>query len=336
MINAAIIGMGGISGAHLPFYLKNKDKVKFYAGCDIIEERATGKDKVDINIQYCGEDAALDHLVYTDYLELLKNPQIHAVDICTPTYLHAEIAISALKAGKDVICEKPMALSIENAEAMIKAATESGRKLMIAQCIRFSPQYEYIIELKKNKKYGNLLSANFVRNSALPSWGENSWYSNLELSGGAILDLHIHDTDFIRYGFGMPKTVYTMGNEYNGDINYVVTHYNYGEGEPLITAEGGWGQCPCDFPFRMDFTAYFEEAIIDYKDYILTVYPKNEKKIVPTFSDKSIYELELEYFYDAIANNTTIEKSSALTTLDTIKLINAEKESFHSKQSVKL
>ena len=112
-----IIGNGGIcKGAHLEEYL-NDDRIEVVALCDIIEERA----------QFLKDNYFPDADVYTDYKELLKDESIDSVDICTPNYLHSIIAVAAFEAGKHVFCEKPDAVSVEEALRMDAAAKKAGK-----------------------------------------------------------------------------------------------------------------------------------------------------------------------------------------------------------------
>ena len=336
MIKVGLIGMGGIVGAHLPFYKNNPDKVKVIACCDIIPERAAMKDRVEFNIETEDTGTFTDFTTYTDYMELLKNPEIEAVDICLPTYLHKEVTIAALKSGKHVICEKPIARSIADAKEMVDASVETGKTLMIAQCIRFSPEYSYLKELKDTEKYGKLLSANFARLLGPPDWSEGNWYLNPELSGGAILDLHIHDADFIAYCFGLPEAVSSAGVEHEGDINYVHTCYDYGAYGPIVVAEGGWGLPKTKLPFRMTFMATYERATIEYVGGVLTLYPEREDPRVPELENISIYDAELRYFYKCLEDGVKPTRASAEATLDTMRIIEAEKKSVRERATIKL
>ncbi|HEY3378277.1 MAG TPA: Gfo/Idh/MocA family oxidoreductase, partial [Armatimonadota bacterium] len=211
MIRIGMVGMGGISGAHLPAYEKLADIAQVVARCDKIPERADGTAKgVAINI---GGPAAtaLQATAYTDYRELLADPEVDVVDICLPTDLHAEVAIAALQAGKHVLCEKPMALNVAQCDRMIAAAQASGSIFMIAQCIRFWPAYVYLKELVDSGKYGKLTSAQFSRLSGPPIWASENWLLTPERSGGSLLDLHIHDTDYLSFLLGTPTSVSTRG-----------------------------------------------------------------------------------------------------------------------------
>ncbi len=247
MINVGIVGVGGIAGVHVSGYSKI-DSARITALCDIIPERASGKIvSSTLNIGTVGGGAR--RLQVASYVELSRNscriPDIEVVDVCLPTDLHAEVAVAALEAGKHVLCEKPMALTVEDCDRMIAAAKASGRFLMVAHCIRFWPEYVALKEMVDSGKYGKVTSALFRRLSGLPKW--SPWFPEPALSGGAILDLHIHDVDYIQHLLGMPKRVVAGGVEDEHGIGQVMTRYCYDGGE-AVYAEGGWYYPPTGSP----------------------------------------------------------------------------------------
>ena len=205
MIKAALIGFGGIvKGAHLPGYktLEAMGKVKLVAACDIRPEAFT--EGVQLNIGGGSNDGFADLHTYTDLEEMLQKEDIDLIDICLPTYLHKQYAVDMLNRGYWVLSEKPMALSFADCEEMVAAA--NGR-LMIGQCLRFSPQYLYAKDVIESGIYGKVTGATFRRLSGAPLWGWDNWFMDPSRSGGVIFDLHIHDLDIIRVLFGDPKTV---------------------------------------------------------------------------------------------------------------------------------
>jgi predicted dehydrogenase len=187
---------------------------------------------------------------------------VDVVDITLPTYLHAEYAIRAMQAGKDVICEKPMVVCSADAKKMLATAKKTGRRLFIAQCIRFGPAYATARDIIQSQKYGDVRSAVFTRLSATPTWSWNNWLHDPTKSGKAALDLHIHDADFILYLFGKPKSVFSRGcGSKQKGFDHIVTTYNYG-GTSLIVAEGAWEYAPT-FKFSMTFRIAMEKATLE-------------------------------------------------------------------------
>ncbi|MCA1039215.1 Gfo/Idh/MocA family oxidoreductase [Bacillus infantis] len=195
MIKVGVIGCGSIARhRHLPEYHLN-GRAEIMAVCDIVEERA-----MDMAALYHAE-------AYSNYEDLLENPQIDAVSVCTPNYLHAPISIAALKAGKHVLCEKPMAVSVEEAESMIEAARKYGKKLMIGHNQRFVPSHQKARAFIASGEAGKVYSFRTAFGHGGPEgWsadGKDSWFfRKSEAFIGAMGDLGVHKTDLIRYLLG--------------------------------------------------------------------------------------------------------------------------------------
>jgi predicted dehydrogenase len=199
---------------------------------------------------------------YRSYREMLNDPTLDAIDICTPTHTHEELAIEALHAGKHVICEKPMARTSAQAIQMMDEARRAKRVLMPAMCLRFWPEWAWLKEAVQSQRFGRVLSARFTRIAEPPGWGRST-FLNGELSGGALLDLHIHDADFICHLFGAPLIVESGGYSLlSGSIDHIVTRYAV-NGGALVHAEGGWTMAK-GFGFRMAYTVNFEKGTADY------------------------------------------------------------------------
>ncbi|CAN5726529.1 Gfo/Idh/MocA family oxidoreductase [soil metagenome] len=250
-------------------------------------------------------------------LNLDDLPPVHVVDICLPTDLHAKFSVQALNLGKHVVCEKPMALSLADADRMIAAAFENGRRLMIAHCIRFWPEYAELERLVKSEELGKLLSLSLTRYSEFPSWGSDNWLAYEERAGGAALDLHIHDTDYALYLMGVqPDSMTTKGNVDDHGVSHVTTTMTFGE--TVVHTEGSWN-LPPGAPFKMAFRATFEQGAAIMDGGPLTVYtadgatvpemPKmSAEETGGNISDLGGYYYELKYFYDALKNGTPLDR----------------------------
>lgn len=194
-LKVGVIGCGTISKyRHLPEYNANK-QVEIVAVCDIVEERAKKM------AEEYGAKA------FTDYKEVLKLDDIDAISVCLPNYLHAPVSIDALNAGKHVLCEKPMATSKEEAEAMIEAAIANGKKLMIGHNQRFVTSHQKAKEIIDSGKLGKIYSFKTTFGHAGPEgWsvdGAESWFFNKKQAFiGAMGDLGVHKADLIRYLLG--------------------------------------------------------------------------------------------------------------------------------------
>lgn len=336
MLNIGMVGIGGISSVHLNAYNDLTDRAKIVARCDKIPERANGTaEGLTINIGG-PSDVKIDAKAYTDYRQLIADPEVQVVDITLPTDLHAEVAVAALEGGKHVISEKPMARTVEECDRMIAAARASGKVFMVAHCIRFWPQYEFLKNAVEKGTYGKVQSAHFSRLSEKPTWSSENWLMNPGRSGGAILDLHVHDTDYISYLFGMPQAVASRGRENAEGIGYVFTDYQYNDGTK-ITAEGGWDY-PAKFPFRMSFRVRFDNAVIEWDEprAPLTVYPYQGEPVVPEMSAEFGYVREIRYFLDCVARNEQPVIVKPQDARESVRLIYAEMESIRSGRPVAL
>lgn len=191
-LQVGVIGCGSIARhRHLPEYAHNH-RVEIRAVCDTVEER------VQETAAKYGAKA------YTDYKELLKDPEIQAVSVCLPNYLHASVTIAALEAGKHVLCEKPMAVSSAEAEAMIQAAKKADKRLMIGQNQRFMPAHIKAKQLLHSGRLGAVLTFRTEFSHGGPEgWsidGAKSWFFRKEEAlVGSMGDLGVHKSDLIRW-----------------------------------------------------------------------------------------------------------------------------------------
>jgi UDP-N-acetylglucosamine 3-dehydrogenase len=194
-LKVGVVGLGSIARyRHLPEFDLNKN-VEIAAVCDVVPERAE-----EMAEKYGAK-------AFTDYRELLKLEEIDAISVCLPNYLHAPVSIDAFTAGKHVLCEKPMATSCEEAEAMIAAAKENGKKLMIGHNQRFVASHQKAKEIINSGKLGRITSFKTTFGHGGPEgWsidGADSWFFNKEQAFiGAMGDLGVHKADLIRYLLG--------------------------------------------------------------------------------------------------------------------------------------
>ncbi|MCG9895203.1 MAG: Gfo/Idh/MocA family oxidoreductase, partial [Fimbriimonadaceae bacterium] len=161
------------------------------------------------------------------------------VDICTPTWTHADLTVQAAEAGCHVVCEKPMAMNLEEADRMIAACRGAGRELFIAHCIRFWPEYALLKEIIADGRLGRLLSLNLTRYAGFPKWTSDRWSRHESMSGGGVLDMHIHDTDFALYVLGDPESLDSWGTVDDRGASHVFTTLTYDGGQTIAHLEGG-------------------------------------------------------------------------------------------------
>ncbi len=327
MTRVGIIGFGFMGQTHWRCYDKLKDHAKVVAVADIDPRRRQG----DISGTWgnLGEGAqSVDFSGvkgYADYRDLLKADDVDVVDICVPTPVHTEIAIAATQSGKHVLCEKPLARTLEQAESIAHAASTGKGCFMPAMCIRFWPEWAWLKQAISEKRYGRVLSASFTRLATVPP----GWYQKGEQSGGAILDLHVHDTDFVCYLFGKPKAVSSRGyKKITGEIDHISTNYHYDD-VPCVVAEGGWAFAT-PFPFRMRYLVNFENNVTaDYdlaRPEPLMLYENGKCRAIPCEAIDG-WLGEIRYFLQCVAGKTRPATVTADDAALAIAVIEAEARS---------
>ena len=197
-IRVALVGCGniGVKG-HIPAYAQLVD-ASLTAVCDSAIELARAA--ADLT------GAAL----YSDFNELLASHEIDAVDICTPPWTHAELVTKAAEAGKHILCEKPIAPSLEDADAMIAAAVANDVTLMIGHTRRFDDRYRTVKEQIDAGKVGRPVYVRRAERQLLP-FHSDAWYWDTSVGGGVILDIGVHISDQLRWLFDDdPVEVYAI------------------------------------------------------------------------------------------------------------------------------
>ncbi len=220
-LKVAIVGCGGIAnGKHMPS-LKKIDEVEMVAFCDIIEERAA-QAKADY-----GDESAK---VHTDYRELLKDPTIDVVHVCTPNDMHSEITVAALEAGKHVMSEKPMAKTPEGARKMLEAAKRTGKKLTVGYQNRFRADSQMLYQLCQRGDLGDIYfaKAQAIRRRAVPTWGV--FLDEEKQGGGPLIDIGTHALDL---------TLWMMDN-YKPKVVVGTTYHKLGSRPNSANAWGSW------------------------------------------------------------------------------------------------
>ena len=260
-VRVAVVGLGFMGITHIKSY-QQLPAARIVAVCDAVRLPVDGVlTGVSGNIH--GADAVnlgKDIKTFSRLEDLLADGQFDLVDLCVPTPLHVPQASAALQAGKHVLCEKPLARSSALAQEIVNAAKSAKGFFMPAMCMRFWPGWSWLKELAVQNTYGKILTARFRRVSAPPGWSRDSYFKGGD-SGGALLDLHIHDTDFVQFLFGRPMSVFSTGqSRFSGAIDHVVTQYKVAGGA-TVYAEGSWLMAS---GFNMSCTVMFERATIDF------------------------------------------------------------------------
>lgn len=308
MLKVGLIGCGFMGAMHANCY-KNIEGVELVALADIRREKAEELAK--------GTQAVL----YGDGMELIEHADVDVIDICLPTFLHAKYALAAMDKVKYVFVEKPVTLTIEESEALIKKSEKTGCNIQVGQVIRFWDEYVALKEMVDAKTYGCVVNANFRRISPRPDWGWNDWLLDTALSGGAAQDLHIHDIDYVLSLFGEPKAFYSIKSTLGEKNSYIHTLMNYEN--HAVTVEGTW-DLPSTHPFEATFRVVFEHAVVENAGGKFMLYTKeNAKEIVidkkqlaggeaagGNISDLGGYYNELVYFCEKAAKGEKIERAA--------------------------
>ena len=329
MLRIGIAGFGFMGRTHYQCWSKLKT-AKVVAICDTNPNIVEDTKKAVGNIGDAQSNIDFGKLkLYADYGKMLAEAKLDAVSITLPTCLHPEFSIKALSAGVNVMCEKPMALTVRECDKMIAAAKSSGRRLQIGHCVRFWPEYAKTKQIVDSGKYGRVIAASFRRLGSVPTWSIDDWFLDEQRSGGMALDLHIHDSDYVQYLFGMPKAVASFGAKApGGGLVHIVTQYIYDDAR-AITAEGGWAMMP-PFGFEMSFNIMLEKATILYdltRKPMFRVCPAKGEAFTPEVEKGDGWFLQIAHFAKLIAGRklkpvTTLEQSR-----DSVRIVAAEKES---------
>jgi predicted dehydrogenase len=225
--------------AHLGHALGMKD-VEVAAVCDADPARLDLSAAVAGNIDFGDAHAGLGRVAgYDDFDTMLAEADLDAVILATPTDSHPALAVAALDAGLHVLCEKPIALRLDDADRMCDAARRAGRVLMVGHVVRFFPAYAEICELIRSREHGRVLGAEFSRICGLPGWGGRSWFSDPARSGGMPVDLHVHDSDFVLHALDAPRAVRSFRTRDPATgIDLLRTLYLYEDA--TVTSHGAW------------------------------------------------------------------------------------------------
>jgi predicted dehydrogenase len=266
---------------------------------------------------------------YATPAELLRDPDVDAVAVTLPTPLHADTTIAALRAGKHVLCEKPMALDLAGCDHMIAAAAQTGRTLMIAHCIRFWPQYETISRLVADGRIGAVRFAKLARLASAPQYSEGNWLMDGAASGGALLDLHVHDVDFAQALLGVPQTARAHGRcGPSGRIDHVVALYGYPDGRYALL-EGGWTY-HAPWPFKMAITVCGELGTLTWSSTLserVYLYSGGEQPEQIESPGQTGWQRQLDYFIDRVTHGRPVDRCPPASSRTSLALALLERKS---------
>lgn len=337
-VNVAVVGLGFMGVTHLRAYLQ-APAARIVAVCDAVRLPVNGvlqgvagniKKSDDINL---GPQVK----VFRKLEEVLADPEVQLVDLCTPTPLHPEQAIAALKAGKHVLCEKPLARTSAAAGEILAVQKASPGFLMPAMCMRFWPGWSWLKQVVADQRYGKVLAARFRRVSAMPTWSKQGTYTGSAGIGGALFDLHIHDVDFVQFLFGKPAGVFSTGvTAPDGSVDHVITQYLY-PGGPAVYAEGGWLLAS---GFNMAYSLLCERATLDFDlargSDAMQVTEHGQSPRVVTYDGPDGYGEEVRYAVQCALEGKPPTVVTGNDGLLALQICEAEEKSIQTGQVVRL
>jgi predicted dehydrogenase len=336
MLRIGIVGFGFMGRMHYRHW-KAVEDARVVAICDANPKILENTEGAVGNIK--GAEGEIDWTaikLHGDLEQMLDETELDVVSLTLPTYLHAECSEKVLSRQVHVLCEKPMALSLADCDRMIAAAKRSGKVLQIGHCIRFWPEYARAKEIVDSGEYGRVVAATFQRLGAPPGWSADNWFVDEKRSGGIALDLHIHDTDFVQYLFGMPKSVCSHGAKgLAGRLIHIVTEYEYGP-DKVVVAEGSWGMTAA-FGFEMSFNLVLEKATITYdltRQPMFRVCPAEGREFSPHVLEGDGYLHEIEYFARVVRRGMVKPVITLEQSRDSVRIVEAEKKSINNKQRI--
>ncbi len=345
-VKIGIIGLGFMGTTHFRIYRDCVPNAQVIAVADIDPVKLTGNiSAVKGNIGNDDNSIPLDFTnikTYETGFDLIKNPEIDVVDICVPTPWHKDLILAALAAGKHVYAEKPLCRNLAQAEEIAAAVKASDKFFNVGMCVRAWPAYRHAYEGLTAGKYGKMRAANFHRIS--PNVDGNNWqnwYMTDELSGGALLDMHLHDSDAIRYFFGRPKAVTSVGLTgfvSKDAVDHVITTYHFDD-DVLVSAEGTWGAA-VNTPFEMTFQIWCEKATLKLSPEDYKIYWTDGTVETPKIDDQGLptgWHQAIKYFIDCVKNGVKPDKYQDFDSVyDSFKIIMAEQESIDKNSRIEI
>jgi predicted dehydrogenase len=309
MVRVAVLGAGFMGGVHSKAYTTLPD-------AEIAAIYSPSPDR--------GQPLAEELGVrWTDDLgTILNDPTIEAVDVCLPTPQHRPVTEAAIESGKHVLLEKPIAMTLEDAEALVNLANDSDRIVMMAHVLRFWPEYVEIARQAHAGDLGRLRSAFASRRQPFPAWSK--LFSRSDLTGGAVVDMMIHDFDALNWIFGQPVAVTARGEQNprsGGGYDQVQVLIDYANGASALV-DGGMTM-PESYPFSSRLEVLGEDAAIEYTFRAggrsvemgggineLVLFPNEGDSAVLELTQSDPYANECAAFLDAIRTGTSPDRAT--------------------------
>ena len=320
-LKVAILGTGYIGKCHMEIWRKLGVSL-----CLCTSNTALG----EASALSCGAP------LYTDYRVMYEKEKPDAVSVCLPTHLHYDAVKEALERNIAVLCEKPFVSDTAQAKELCLLAEKKGCLLMVGHPLRFSREYNFLRNSIRDKRYGELRYLHLFRHMQRPSWSSGNWLTDTSLSGGAVRDLHIHESDLILFLLGMPQSVMSLG-----DTNICTTMYTYESGIP-VSSTCSWRNAE-DYPFTSGFDAVFESGSVVYDGTNLTVHTApasfdraDVESVSPALEGMVPMENEIRYFCRCLRENMPPDQCPPAESTSALRLNDAELHSLKHRKTIEI
>lgn len=337
MQRVALIGYGVMGGTHANGY-REMPGAELVCVIDIDEAKRKKAEE------------SLGVRTYGTFAEATAAEEFDILDCCLPTYLHTDAVVEALEAGKHTLCEKPMALTVADCQRMIEARDRAGKHLQICHVLRWWPEYVKLKEVVEAGGGGRLRNVTCTRIGGTPLWSWDHWLQDGERSGGALVDLHVHDIDWICAMLGRPKAVFASASEIDRATGPAHVYATYLYDGIAAFAEGGWDQAS---GFEMACRVTCEDAVVSYSSAqspTLQLLTADGSQPIPfesvsldgsaaeegNISELGGYYAECKYFVDCIEAGRTPSVVTAEDAMQNIEIAQAEIESVRTGRVVQL
>jgi len=324
MLKIGLLGAGMVGNVHIDGLLSMKSKITcFTAVCDIDENKRNE----------CAQKYSLR--AFADLDEMLADKDIDVIDLCLPSYLHEEYALKIIRAKKHVLIEKPIAFTLEAARNIFEAARENNVRVMVAQVLRFWPEYVKIKEIYDSGELGEIITVSCTRLGQMVTWVE--WHTDPAKSGETLMNLTLHDIDFLHYMLGKPVSVYSAGiRDAKNNYNDVMNIFRFENGANAIV--NGSLNMTVGYPFTMRIRVLGTKGTLEFSwiagfnigtestSSFFWYRPGKEVEKVKVDSYDG-YGKEIEYFVQCIIDGKDTEIVSEQSIMQVLATIISAKES---------
>jgi predicted dehydrogenase len=336
MIRIGLIGAGYIARVHASVLQHQVENASIAAVADTVDERrAALAEELGVPSYHSAE-------------EMLESEPMDAVAVCTPTASHAEYLILAARSGKHVFCEKPLALSLEEADRMIEMVQTSGVTAMSGHVLRFWPVYTKAKEILDSGELGLPIHGYCERLIAMPDWQAGAWHLRQKGGAAAALDVQIHDLDYLTWLFGKPLTIRSNGfyDEGRGGWMHMNSRVEFEKGRVGVV-QAGWG-FHRTYPFTMTLRIMAEDGVVEWnfkagklletrdRAAPLCVYRDGESRVVDGIDQSDPFLLQWRYFVDRLERGAAIDMATLEHGRVALELALGSIESARRNVSVKL